>query len=58
VICLDLDQQAMPFTTFGKGAIKKCKVSPDAFVQMALQLAYFRVRYHLSALNGFDCHLL
>lgn len=27
---------------YGKDFIKKCSVSPDAFIQMAMQLAYFR----------------
>ncbi|XP_039220864.1 carnitine O-palmitoyltransferase 1, brain isoform isoform X3 [Crotalus tigris] len=27
---------------FGKGHIKKCRTSPDAFIQLALQLAHFR----------------
>ncbi|KAF6268823.1 carnitine palmitoyltransferase 1B [Rhinolophus ferrumequinum] len=32
------------FLPFGKGLIKKCRTSPDAFVQIALQLAHFRDR--------------
>ncbi|XP_038639586.1 carnitine O-palmitoyltransferase 1, liver isoform-like isoform X2 [Scyliorhinus canicula] len=38
----DVDFYAFPFTTFGKGMIKKCRTSPDAFIQIALQLANFR----------------
>ena len=26
--------------TFGKGVIKKCRLSPDAFIQMALHTTY------------------
>ena len=32
---------------FGKAFIKKCQISPDAFVQMALQLAYYRLHGNL-----------
>ncbi|XP_066557225.1 carnitine O-palmitoyltransferase 1, liver isoform isoform X2 [Amia ocellicauda] len=38
----DVDSHTVPFNTFGKGLIKKCKTSPDAFIQIALQLAHFR----------------
>ncbi|XP_069037892.1 carnitine O-palmitoyltransferase 1, liver isoform isoform X1 [Lepisosteus oculatus] len=38
----DVDIHIVPFNTFGKGLIKKCKTSPDAFIQIALQLAHFR----------------
>lgn len=39
----DLDLYVLQHKVFGKGDMKKCKLSPDAFVQMALQLAYFKV---------------
>ncbi|XP_062845574.1 carnitine palmitoyltransferase 1Aa (liver) isoform X1 [Trichomycterus rosablanca] len=38
----DVDSHIIPFQDFGKGLIKKCKTSPDAFIQIALQLAHFR----------------
>ncbi|KAI6237254.1 Cpt-6 [Aphelenchoides besseyi] len=38
----DLDVASTLFTDFGKGAIKKARVSPDAFIQMAIQLANYR----------------
>ncbi|XP_066467245.1 carnitine O-palmitoyltransferase 1, liver isoform isoform X2 [Tiliqua scincoides] len=38
----DVDFHSFPFDTFGKGLMKKAKTSPDAFVQLALQLAHHR----------------
>lgn len=38
----DIELKILKFDYYGKGLMKKCKVSPDAFIQMALQLAYYR----------------
>ncbi|KAM7414255.1 hypothetical protein PAMA_019193 [Pampus argenteus] len=38
----DVDCHIFPFHDFGKGLIKKCRTSPDAFIQIALQLAHYR----------------
>lgn len=38
----DLDLHVLVHNAFGKGVIKKCRLSPDAFIQMGLQLAYFK----------------
>uniref|UniRef100_A0A671PYV7 carnitine O-palmitoyltransferase n=1 Tax=Sinocyclocheilus anshuiensis TaxID=1608454 RepID=A0A671PYV7_9TELE len=38
----DVDSHIIPFSDFGKGLIKKYKISPDAFIQLALQLAHYR----------------
>jgi len=36
----DVDLAVLHFDDFGKGVMKKAGVSPDAWAQMALQLAY------------------
>ncbi|GMR50071.1 hypothetical protein PMAYCL1PPCAC_20266, partial [Pristionchus mayeri] len=38
----DVDLEALVFRRWGKGRIKKCGCSPDAFIQMAIQLANYR----------------
>ncbi|XP_065349254.1 choline O-acetyltransferase-like isoform X2 [Cloeon dipterum] len=45
----DLDFYVYRFTNYGKEYIKSCKVSPDAYIQLALQLAYFRLNRKLTA---------
>jgi carnitine O-octanoyltransferase len=40
--------QCTEFTGYGKAVMKKQKVHPDCFVQMALQLAYFKIHGKLA----------
>lgn len=47
-ILSDVDLSIVMFDDYGKGFIKKVRVSPDAYIQMALQLAYYRDVKHLS----------
>lgn len=45
----DLDLCVSAHTAYGKAFVKKCRVSPDAYVQMAMQLAYYRDQGRLDA---------
>ncbi|KAI5641402.1 choline/Carnitine o-acyltransferase domain-containing protein [Phthorimaea operculella] len=38
----DVDLRILHYTKYGKGFMKSCRVSPDAFIQLVLQLSYFR----------------
>lgn len=38
----DIDLRIYVHNKYGKGFMKQCKLSPDAYLQMALQLAYYR----------------
>jgi len=38
----DLHLHILMHPAYGKGFMKKCNLSPDAYIQMALQLAYYR----------------
>ncbi|XP_052812875.1 carnitine O-palmitoyltransferase 1, liver isoform-like isoform X1 [Mya arenaria] len=38
----DLDHRVEGYFKYGKGFVKTCKVSPDAYIQMALQLTYYK----------------
>lgn len=38
----DIDLRIYVHDHYGKGFMKECRLSPDAYLQMALQLAYYR----------------
>ncbi|XP_030896012.1 carnitine O-palmitoyltransferase 1, brain isoform [Leptonychotes weddellii] len=40
----NIDCHVFPFSHFGKSFIKRCHLSSDSFIQVALQLAHFRDR--------------
>lgn len=42
ILISDLHLRIYAHDNYGKGFMKKCRISPDAFIQMALQLAYYR----------------
>ncbi|VEN58242.1 unnamed protein product [Callosobruchus maculatus] len=43
------EEEVFRFTGYGKEFIKSCKVSPDVYIQLALQLAYYRLYGKLTA---------
>lgn len=45
----DLDFQVFRYANYGKDFIKTCKVSPDVYIQLALQLTYYRLYGKLTA---------
>ncbi|XP_005868398.1 PREDICTED: ubiquilin-1 [Myotis brandtii] len=44
----DTDCHVFPFSHFGKSFIKRCHLSSDSFIQVALQLAHFRFKEEIS----------
>lgn len=42
ILINDIHLRIYAHDNYGKGFMKKCRISPDAYIQMALQLAYYR----------------
>ncbi|XP_035736541.1 choline O-acetyltransferase-like isoform X3 [Vespa mandarinia] len=45
----DLDLCVLNFSDYSKEFVKSCKISPDVYIQLALQLTYFRLHGKLVA---------
>lgn len=43
----DVDLHLLVHDAYGKGFMKSCKMGPDAYIQIVLQLAYYRVRINI-----------
>uniref|UniRef100_A0A3Q4G080 Carnitine O-acetyltransferase a n=1 Tax=Neolamprologus brichardi TaxID=32507 RepID=A0A3Q4G080_NEOBR len=57
-IVQDLDFSILSFNRYGKNFLKANKMSPDAFIQMAIQLAYYRVhRQHCASYEAASMRL-
>ena len=41
----DVDLQVMTFGDYGKDTLKEFNLSPDGFIQNAIQLAYYKYNY-------------
>lgn len=57
----DTDNEVFIFADYGKAFVKSCNCSPDAFLQMSLQLAYFKLygalcpTYESASTRRFHC---
>ncbi|KAG1945321.1 choline O-acetyltransferase [Pimephales promelas] len=51
-LVMDLDMSVFTFTAHGKEWIKRQKMSPDAYIQLALQLAFYRYTHSCSPLSA------
>lgn len=49
ILINDLELSSFTFETYGKDFIKSMKLSPDSFIQMAIQLAYFKIHKQIAA---------
>jgi choline O-acetyltransferase len=54
----DTDDEVFVYYDFGKSFIKTCNCSPDAFLQMSLQLTYYRLATLISSVDLIDYYLV
>ncbi|KAJ8681333.1 hypothetical protein QAD02_017120 [Eretmocerus hayati] len=59
-LCSDIDLECFTFDNFGSSAIKSRKLSPDSFIQIAMQCTFYKLHrrppahYESAALRRFD----